>query len=193
MHGRHRRRTLSQLNLRNQTHRKPRPIRKLLQGQIRLMSHGANASTDLAVEMRLEIDEQAAVANRFTHDGENFFGLKRLLEIVKGGVLHGLDSRCNRGKAGRGDDTDIGIEITNRSERFRTTRLRRDVENDDLEAILSNLFWRTPRLGERGHSVALIREHLLQLKLYFFFMIDDENIQTLLIGHFGPPNSSIRL
>ena len=143
--------------------------------------------------MRLEIDEQATVANRFTQDGENFFGLKRLLEIVKGGVLHGRDGRFNRGKAGRGDDTDIGIESTNRSERFRATRPRRDVENDDLEAILSNLFWRTQRLGETGHSVALIREHLLQLKLCFFFMIDDENIQTLLISHFGSHNSSIRL
>ncbi len=36
------------------------------------MSLSSNVSTHLAVEMRLEIDEQATVANRFTQDGENF-------------------------------------------------------------------------------------------------------------------------
>jgi DNA polymerase/3'-5' exonuclease PolX len=77
--------------------------------------------------------------------------------------------------------------------RLRATRPRRDVENDELEAILANLFRRMQRLGETGYSVALVREHLLQLKLCFFFMIDDENIQTLLIGHFGSHYFSIRL
>ena len=59
MQRRHRSRALPKLNLRDQAHRKPGSIRKLLERQRPRVSQFANSAADDGVEAGFEIDEQA--------------------------------------------------------------------------------------------------------------------------------------
>src|SRR5690606_19105830 len=88
VHRRHRGGALAELDLGDQADREARPVGELLEGQARLVAPGTDAGADLGVEPGLEVDDEAAVADRLLHGGEHLVRLERLLEIVEGLVLY---------------------------------------------------------------------------------------------------------
>ena len=134
-----------------------RPVRLASCFSVRpgLVAPAADPGADLAVQARLEVDDEAAIADRLLHDGEHLVGLDRLLQVVEGLVLHRRDGELDGGDAARRDHAEVAVEGANGGQRLPAAGSGRDVEDDELDAVGAELFGGSHRVRQADDAVAL--------------------------------------
>ena len=100
----------------------------------------------------------------------------RLLEVVEGAELDGLDRRLDRGVAGDDEDLGVGRDVPGRAEQLDAVHLGHlDVEQEQVEVLLAEQVEALARGGRGRDLVALVGQDAADALADHLFVIHGEH------------------